>query len=93
MLLSDTDRTSDSKTVEDVFFKTRLASKRKKEKWNNDKGNKVPVLKDKCHSCLEKGHYAVDCPKPKKNTERANRKGKNESAYSVLRQTTIILSQ
>ena len=50
----------------------------KKDTWNKNKRNKVPIFKEKCHSCLEKDmHYAPDCPKPKKNTERANQKGKN----------------
>ena len=92
MLLNDADRTSDSKTVVDVFLQSEIGIEEEKEKWNNDKRNKVPVFKDKCHSCLENRHYARDYPKPKKNTERANRKEKNGSAFSVLWQTTIILS-
>ena len=48
MLLNDADRTSDSKTVEDVFLQNEIGIEEEKEKWNNDKRNKVPVFKDKC---------------------------------------------
>ena len=41
------------------------------------------MFKGKCHNCQEKGHYARDCPKQKKNTENTNQKGKNGSHYAA----------
>ena len=87
MLLNDTDRTSDSKTVEGVFLQNKIGIEEEIKTNETMTRQKVPVFKGKCHSCLEKDmHYAPDCPKTKKNTERTNRKGKDGSACSVLRQ-------
>ena len=84
MLLNYVDCTSDSKTAEDAFSAKRgWPGKGKQHNWNNDKKNKVKVFKGKCHNCQEKGHYARDCPKQKKNTENANQKRKNGSLYAA----------
>lgn len=83
MLLNDVDRTSDSKTAEDAFSAKRGWGQRGKQYNRNDKKNNVPVFKGKCHKCQEKGHYARDCPKQKKNTENPNQKKKNGSLYTA----------
>ena len=90
MILNDVDLTSVSKSVEDAFSAKRDWNRGgKQDKWNNDK-RKIPLYKGKCHNCLEKGHYIRDRPKPKKNTETANRKGKNGSAFSAEKDDDLI---
>ena len=93
MLLNDVDLTSVSKSVEDAFSAKRDWNRGgKQDKWNNNK-RKIPVFKGKCHNCLEKGHYVRENTEtlcPKKNTERANRKGKNGSAFYAEKDDNLI---
>ena len=54
MPLNDADRTSDSKTVEDVFLQNEIGIEEKIKTNGTMTRQKVPVFKGKCHSCLEK---------------------------------------